>query len=141
MQNVQQRKTPSGKIRKFYVWLLPDRTRVDGRNITKLFSTIQVFTACFAGFAHGANDVSNAIAPLAAIISIYRTKSVEQTESVSFYWLNIFRMLFFLFLGSNLCPLIWSICYLCRIMVIRSLCYKNRRYKYVGNQSSKWIHN
>ncbi|CCD61415.2 Phosphate transporter [Caenorhabditis elegans] len=85
LQNVQQRKTPSGKIRKFYVWLLPDRTRVDGRNITKLFSTIQVFTACFAGFAHGANDVSNAIAPLAAIISIYRTKSVEQTESVPIY--------------------------------------------------------
>ncbi|PIC28094.1 hypothetical protein B9Z55_020124 [Caenorhabditis nigoni] len=74
-----------GKVRKFFNWLLPDRSRVDSRSTTQLFSTIQVFTACFAGFAHGAQDVSNAVAPLAALISIYRYKSVEQKEVVPIY--------------------------------------------------------
>ncbi|EFO87048.1 hypothetical protein CRE_19388 [Caenorhabditis remanei] len=74
-----------GKIRQFFMWLMPDRSRVDSRSTTQLFSTIQVFTACFAGFAHGANDVSNAVAPLAALISIYRYKSTEQKESVPIY--------------------------------------------------------
>ena len=31
----------------------------------------QVFTACCDAFAHGANDVANAIGPFAAIVSIY----------------------------------------------------------------------
>ncbi|CCD61416.1 Phosphate transporter [Caenorhabditis elegans] len=83
--NQQKTMSTPGKIRKFFTWLLPDRTRSDSRSITQLFSTIQVFTACFAGFAHGANDVSNAVAPLAAIISVYRTKSVEQKEAVPIY--------------------------------------------------------
>ncbi|EGT37585.1 hypothetical protein CAEBREN_06717 [Caenorhabditis brenneri] len=74
-----------GKVRKFFNWLLPDRNRVDSRSTTQIFSTIQVFTACFAGFAHGAQDVSNAIAPLAALISIYRYKNTEQNEIVPIY--------------------------------------------------------
>ena len=32
---------------------------------------MQVFTACCDAFAHGANDVANAIGPFAAIVSIY----------------------------------------------------------------------
>ncbi|KAH9250903.1 hypothetical protein BASA81_011291 [Batrachochytrium salamandrivorans] len=35
------------------------------------FGFLQVFTASFASFAHGANDVANAIGPLAAIASVY----------------------------------------------------------------------
>ncbi|CAI5452289.1 unnamed protein product [Caenorhabditis angaria] len=69
----------------FFNWLLPNRQRVDDRSTTQLFATIQVFTACFAGFAHGAQDVSNAVAPLAALISIYKTQSAEQNEAVPIY--------------------------------------------------------
>ncbi|MGF1478336.1 MAG: inorganic phosphate transporter [Cyanophyceae cyanobacterium] len=41
-----------------------------------LLSRFQVVSACFVAFAHGSNDVGNAIAPLAAIAYIGRTGSV-----------------------------------------------------------------
>ncbi|VDM74122.1 unnamed protein product [Strongylus vulgaris] len=46
---------------------------------------LQVFTACFAGFAHGANDVGNAIAPLTALVAIYRDKNARQEGEVPIY--------------------------------------------------------
>lgn len=42
----------------------------------KICTFLQVFTACSDSFAHGANDVANAIGPYAAIISIYRSGMV-----------------------------------------------------------------
>ena len=36
----------------------------------------QILSACFVAFAHGANDVGNAIAPLAAIVFVQQTGSV-----------------------------------------------------------------
>ena len=44
--------------------------------IESLFGRFQVLSACFVAFAHGSNDVGNAIAPLAAIVYINRTGSV-----------------------------------------------------------------
>ncbi|UBF24065.1 inorganic phosphate transporter [Kovacikia minuta CCNUW1] len=41
-----------------------------------LFARYQLLSACFVAFAHGSNDVGNAIAPLAAIAYIHRTDSV-----------------------------------------------------------------
>ncbi|EPB67728.1 phosphate transporter family protein [Ancylostoma ceylanicum] len=73
------------KVRSFLGWLLPDKDRVEDEQTIKLFSTIQVFTACFAGFAHGANDVSNAIAPLTALVAIYKDKNARQEEEVPIY--------------------------------------------------------
>jgi len=43
---------------------------------------IQVFTACLNSFAHGANDVSNTIAPLSAIIQIYQDGAVKKEAPV-----------------------------------------------------------
>lgn len=39
-------------------------------NVEKVFSILMIFTACAMAFAHGSNDVANAIGPLAAIVSI-----------------------------------------------------------------------
>lgn len=47
-----------------------------------LFSYVQVFTACLNSFAHGANDVSNTIAPLSAIIQLYQDGVVEKKSEV-----------------------------------------------------------
>ncbi|PAV58571.1 hypothetical protein WR25_15021 isoform E [Diploscapter pachys] len=52
----QTTKRSSG-IKSFFNWLLPDRTRENCPETVRLFGTIQLFTACCAGFAHGANDV------------------------------------------------------------------------------------
>ncbi len=39
-------------------------------NVEKVFAILMVFTACAMAFAHGSNDVANAIGPLAAIVSV-----------------------------------------------------------------------
>ncbi|KAI0231114.1 hypothetical protein L0F63_007303, partial [Massospora cicadina] len=36
-----------------------------------MFSFLQVITSCMASFAHGSNDVSNAVGPISTIIYIY----------------------------------------------------------------------
>lgn len=39
-------------------------------NVEKLFAILMIFTACAMAFAHGSNDVANAIGPVAAIVHL-----------------------------------------------------------------------
>jgi len=48
----------------------------------EMFSYLQVLTACLLSFAHGANDVANAIGPIAAVIAIYNTGEVNSKNPV-----------------------------------------------------------
>ncbi|CAD5232877.1 unnamed protein product [Bursaphelenchus xylophilus] len=75
--------------KQFVHWLFPVKHREEDEHALRLFSTIQVFTACFAGFAHGANDVANAIAPLAAMLAVYEDASVKQ-EAPASIWVFVF---------------------------------------------------
>ncbi len=40
------------------------------QSVEKLFAYLQILSACFVAFAHGANDVANAIGPLSAVIAV-----------------------------------------------------------------------
>lgn len=51
-------------------------------NAEGLFTFIQVFTASLNSFAHGANDVANTIAPMSAIMDIYKTGEVNSKTGV-----------------------------------------------------------
>jgi sodium-dependent phosphate transporter len=55
----------------------------------KLCSNLQIITACFSAFAHGANDVANAIAPFASIIAIYDSGNVHSKTEVPIWILAI----------------------------------------------------
>ena len=52
-------------------------------NVEKIFGVLMVFTACGMAFAHGSNDVANAIGPVAAIVSIVKTGVVAQKSSLA----------------------------------------------------------
>lgn len=45
--------------------------------VEKLFGFLQLLSASYVAFAHGANDVANAIGPVAAALDVIKTKSVN----------------------------------------------------------------
>ncbi|MDJ0556964.1 MAG: inorganic phosphate transporter [Microcoleaceae cyanobacterium MO_207.B10] len=57
---------------------------IDSRKYPNLIEShlahFQVLSACFVAFAHGSNDVGNAVAPLAAIAYIFRTGLIPLTN-------------------------------------------------------------
>ncbi len=55
-------------------------------NVEKIFSTLMIITACAMAFAHGSNDVANAIGPLAAIVSIVQNDGQFGGKSALPYW-------------------------------------------------------
>jgi PiT family inorganic phosphate transporter len=50
-----------------------DQTHVEYDQVEKIFAYLQIITACMMAFAHGANDVANAIGPLSAAVAILTT--------------------------------------------------------------------
>lgn len=54
-----------------------------------VFARMQLVTACFLAFAHGSNDVANAIGPAAAVISALTDQSVRDETYVPFWLLLI----------------------------------------------------
>ena len=51
-------------------------------NVEKIFALLMVVTACAIAFAHGSNDVANAVGPMAAVISIASEGAVTQKSAM-----------------------------------------------------------
>lgn len=59
------------------------------RVVEKLFGFLQLFSACFVAFAHGANDVANAIGPVAAVLDILKNGTISKTTTVPLWLLAL----------------------------------------------------
>ena len=55
-------------------------------NVERIFAILMVFTACSMAFAHGSNDVANAIGPLAAVIGVISSGGEILQESPIPWW-------------------------------------------------------
>lgn len=50
--------------------------------VEKMFGVLQIMSACAVAFAHGSNDVANAIGPLAAVVNISQSGVVNPESAV-----------------------------------------------------------
>jgi PiT family inorganic phosphate transporter len=57
--------------------------------VERVFVVLQILTACAVAFAHGSNDVANAIGPLAAIVSTFEGADVTSKAPVQPWMLAI----------------------------------------------------
>lgn len=53
------------------------RSRLAGAELERLFGNLQMVTACFVAFAHGSNDVANAVGPMAAVFGVVQGSTIE----------------------------------------------------------------
>ncbi|QHB17698.1 inorganic phosphate transporter [Mannheimia pernigra] len=54
--------------------------------VEKVFSILMLITACAMAFAHGSNDVANAIGPLAAVVSIVDHGGIIEGKTIMAPW-------------------------------------------------------
>ncbi|XP_016340822.1 sodium-dependent phosphate transporter 1-B-like isoform X1 [Sinocyclocheilus anshuiensis] len=76
-----------------------DRADADRPEVSMLFQFLQILTACFGSFAHGGNDVSNAIGPLVALWLVYESGSVISSAPTPI-WLLLYG-------GVGICVGLW----------------------------------
>jgi len=55
-------------------------------NVEKVFAILMIVTACAMAFAHGSNDVANAIGPLAAVVSIVESGGEISSKAKLAWW-------------------------------------------------------
>ncbi|MGV6988994.1 inorganic phosphate transporter [Testudinibacter sp. P80/BLE/0925] len=66
------------------------KNRVQGGafgGVEKVFSILMLLTACSMAFAHGSNDVANAIGPLSAVVSIVEHGGVITAKTALAWWI------------------------------------------------------
>jgi PiT family inorganic phosphate transporter len=65
---------------------VPDEMNRFG-SVERVFAVLMVFTACSMAFAHGSNDVANAVGPLAAVASTVQSGGVIAAKSAMPWWI------------------------------------------------------
>ncbi len=58
-------------------------------NVEKIFGVLMMVTACAMAFAHGSNDVANAVGPLAAVVSIVENNGNIAQKSMMAPWILV----------------------------------------------------
>ncbi|HCR98795.1 MULTISPECIES: inorganic phosphate transporter [Halomonas] len=58
-------------------------------NVERVFGVLMIFTACAMAFAHGSNDVANAVGPLAAVISVVRSEGMIDSAALVPWWVLV----------------------------------------------------
>ena len=66
-----------------------DLSNSDPPETARLFSYLQILTAIFGSFAHGGNDVSNAVGPLVGLFLVYKEGKVL-TQSSTPEWILLY---------------------------------------------------
>ena len=56
-------------------------------DVEKVFAILMVLTACCMAFAHGSNDVANAIGPLAAVVSVVHSGGNIESKAEIVRWI------------------------------------------------------
>ncbi len=56
-------------------------------NVERIFAVLMIFTACAMAFAHGSNDVANAVGPIAAVVGIISSGGAVAAESAMPPWI------------------------------------------------------
>ncbi|HAW91403.1 MULTISPECIES: inorganic phosphate transporter [unclassified Arsukibacterium] len=56
-------------------------------NVERIFSVLMITTACCMAFAHGSNDVANAIGPLAAVVSVVSSGGEIASKAALAWWI------------------------------------------------------
>lgn len=78
-------------VGKFFISRLDLNLKADRRaqyvNVEKVFAVLMVITACCMAFAHGSNDVANAIGPLAAVVSIVENNGEIASKAALAWWI------------------------------------------------------
>jgi PiT family inorganic phosphate transporter len=55
-------------------------------NIERVFGVLMIFTACGMAFAHGSNDVANAVGPVAAVVSTVQSGGLIGAKAIMPWW-------------------------------------------------------
>jgi PiT family inorganic phosphate transporter len=65
---------------------IPDERNRFG-SVERVFAVLMVFTACSMAFAHGSNDVANAVGPLAAVVGTIQSGGIIAAKSAMPWWI------------------------------------------------------
>jgi PiT family inorganic phosphate transporter len=65
------------------------RARFRFADVERVFAILMIFTACSMAFAHGSNDVANAVGPLAAVVSVVSSGGLVGEKSTMAWWILV----------------------------------------------------
>ncbi len=65
------------------------RGQYDFSSVERIFGVLMMFTACAMAFAHGSNDVANAVGPLAAVISVVESAGSVGGSAAMPWWVLV----------------------------------------------------